>query len=175
MSGELYYGVHIVSFAHGEETKPISQMHSSQLEKGAILVPGTIQLSYKVKESWIQIGLNYAASATCWRLCDDTISTETDVNDMEKQLVFRSLAVVKNATDFPLDLALSSKGCEKQIPPCDQVTSKMEEVYENERYQPILGWGSTWPGHLLPTDPQHWSKRDGSCSTKVYDAKNYLN
>jgi hypothetical protein len=145
------------------------------LEKGAALLPWTIQVSYKDKESWIQIGLNYAASATCWRLCSDTISTEADVNDMEKQLMFRSLAVVTNDTEFPLDLALSSNEHHKQITAYDQVTSKMEEVYENERYQPLLGGGSTWPGHLLPTDPQHWSKRDGSCSRKVYDVKKILN
>ena len=24
----------------------------------------------------------------------------------------------------------------------------------------IIGWGSTFPGHLLPTDPGHWSSAD---------------
>ena len=28
----------------------------------------------------------------------------------------------------------------------------VEEMYENQRLQPFRGWGSTWPGHFLPTD-----------------------
>lgn len=33
----------------------------------------------------------------------------------------------------------------------------VEEVFENERWQPFRGWGHTWPGHFLPTDPvRHW-------------------
>ena len=35
------------------------------------------------------------------------------------------------------------------------------EVFENERFQPFRGWGSTWPGHFLPTDGcGKWSTRD---------------
>ena len=25
-------------------------------------------------------------------------------------------------------------------------------IYENQRWQPIRGWGSSYPGHFLPTD-----------------------
>lgn len=33
----------------------------------------------------------------------------------------------------------------------------VEEVFENERWQPFRGWGHTWPGHFLPTDHvRHW-------------------
>jgi hypothetical protein len=36
----------------------------------------------------------------------------------------------------------------------------VEEIFENERHQPFRGWGSTWPGHFLPTDKVHrWSVR----------------
>ena len=37
----------------------------------------------------------------------------------------------------------------------------VEEVFENQRYQPFRGWGSSWPGHLLPTDCGRWSNRIG--------------
>mmetsp|Transcript_32521 Transcript_32521/g.92225 ORF Transcript_32521/g.92225 Transcript_32521/m.92225 type:complete len:1170 (-) Transcript_32521:1244-4753(-) len=30
-------------------------------------------------------------------------------------------------------------------------------IFENERYQPIRGWGHTWPGHFMPRDFSHWS------------------
>jgi hypothetical protein len=37
------------------------------------------------------------------------------------------------------------------------------ELYENQRYQPFRGWGSTWPGHFLPTDRTlRWSLRDSA-------------
>ena len=39
------------------------------------------------------------------------------------------------------------------------------EVFENERYQPPIGtqggWGSTYPGHLLPTDRARYSNEAG--------------
>ncbi|KAF0699074.1 Aste57867_10347 [Aphanomyces stellatus] len=38
-------------------------------------------------------------------------------------------------------------------------------VYENERYQPFLGFGHTFPGHLLPSDRGHWSNASGIVST----------
>merc|ERR1719248_567890 len=37
----------------------------------------------------------------------------------------------------------------------------VEEVFENQRYQPFRGWGSLWPGHFLPTDCGKWSDRIG--------------
>ena len=37
----------------------------------------------------------------------------------------------------------------------------IEEVFENSRYMPLQGWGSSYPGHLLPTDPcRRWSRLD---------------
>ncbi|EFJ42345.1 hypothetical protein VOLCADRAFT_97625 [Volvox carteri f. nagariensis] len=38
----------------------------------------------------------------------------------------------------------------------------VEEVFENERFQPFRGWGHQWPGHFLPSDRVgHWSDRQG--------------
>ncbi|KAG2431841.1 hypothetical protein HXX76_009334 [Chlamydomonas incerta] len=38
----------------------------------------------------------------------------------------------------------------------------VEEVFENERFQPFRGWGHMWPGHFLPSDRVgHWSDRQG--------------
>lgn len=42
----------------------------------------------------------------------------------------------------------------------------VDEVFENERLQPFRGWGSTWPGHFLPTDKVlRWSLRDPVAGT----------
>lgn len=36
----------------------------------------------------------------------------------------------------------------------------VEEVFENERFQPFRGWGHMWPGHFLPSDRVgHWGDR----------------
>ncbi len=41
----------------------------------------------------------------------------------------------------------------------------VEEVFENERHQPFRGFGSTWPGHFLPTDKIHrWTVRKANPS-----------
>lgn len=40
--------------------------------------------------------------------------------------------------------------------------TQLFEVFENERFQPFRGWGSTYPGHLLPTDRSRFSDRSGS-------------
>ncbi|GAB9473483.1 P-type atpase [Globisporangium polare] len=37
-------------------------------------------------------------------------------------------------------------------------------IFENERYQPFCGFGSTYPGYLLPTDRSRWSDRSGKLS-----------
>ncbi|RLN88329.1 hypothetical protein BBJ28_00012448 [Nothophytophthora sp. Chile5] len=37
-------------------------------------------------------------------------------------------------------------------------------LFENQRYQPFCGFGSTFPGYLLPTDRNRWSDRSGKLS-----------
>lgn len=34
-------------------------------------------------------------------------------------------------------------------------------LFENQRFQPLAGFGSSYPGHLLPTDRGKWSNREG--------------
>ena len=33
------------------------------------------------------------------------------------------------------------------------------EVWELQRWEPFVGWGSSFPGHLYPTDPARWCQR----------------
>lgn len=197
--GKISYGIFFFPLVIGKGKKPPKKGQDLALR------PGMIQVSYKNQECWTDIGLNYAARATCWKLCHDNIATETIVEDGMKQLIFRSLAVVLNVTDFSVDVALSlssespsvlsantgdsDRNLSKAISAIDgntecsvsrsktDVSSEhhninpldgmcaTEEVFENERYQPLIGWGSTW---LLPTDPKHWSRRDFSCSVQEF-------
>lgn len=49
--------------------------------------------------------------------------------------------------------------------------SSIEEqtVYEYQRWQPVVLWGSDYPGHLLPTDPGRWSSADGRRFAGTFD------
>lgn len=50
--------------------------------------------------------------------------------------------------------------------------SSMQEqtLYEYQRWQPVVLWGSDYPGHLLPTDPGRWSSADGRRFAETFDA-----
>ncbi|GMF14165.1 unnamed protein product [Phytophthora lilii] len=39
--------------------------------------------------------------------------------------------------------------------------------FENQRYQPFCGYGSSFPGYLLPTDRKRWSDRSGKISAQA--------
>ena len=37
------------------------------------------------------------------------------------------------------------------------------EIFENQRFSPFFwSWGSSWPGHLLPTDRDQYGNQDGT-------------
>lgn len=73
---------------------------------------------------------------------------------------------------FPLIVKLKSPETGKaageaditvQLFTVDEASSFQEHiVYEFQRWQPIIDWGSTpSPGHFLPTDPGHWCSENG--------------
>ncbi|KAK3257602.1 hypothetical protein CYMTET_33319, partial [Cymbomonas tetramitiformis] len=47
--------------------------------------------------------------------------------------------------------------------------SVQEEVFENQRYQPFVGWGSTFPGHLLLTDRGRYTTRKPSSKQSAWE------
>ena len=96
---------------------------------------------------------------------DQALAVEMGMRQSLKCVTLRSLAVVWNSTDVALDLCVCPK---RMLFSEDAVERVEEEVYENQRYSPIImGWGSTWPGHLLPTDPGKFSDKDLSNSSQV--------
>ena len=55
------------------------------------------------------------------------------------------------------DVEWALEGCE--LSPEEAASAYIEEVFENSRYMPLQGWGSSYPGHLLPTDSvRRWSR-----------------
>jgi len=47
------------------------------------------------------------------------------------------------------------------------LTSDDAVIFENQRYQPFCGYGSSFPGYLLPTDRKRWSDRSGKINAQA--------
>lgn len=148
------------------------EMYAKDLSFGT--KPGDIQVSPAREGPWTTVNLNCAASAVCWRKGHDSIAREVSVKGSNKYLIIRSLVSVLNQTDFSIELCLFSESSNSQLEYSNdhcqgheqQISDNFaqDEVFENEKYHPLLGWGSSCPGHLLPSDPGHWSMRDDSSS-----------
>ena len=70
-------------------------------------------------------------------------------------------ATALDALPATADVEWALEGCE--LSPEEAASAYIEEVFENSRYMPLQGWGSSYPGHLLPTDPcRRWSRLDAA-------------
>ena len=100
------------------------------------------------------------ADGTLWLALDD-LAIAVGAPGTEREL----LARLTSAVDKRLvrELAIKSPDCEPWI-------LADREVWELQRWEPFVGWGSTWPGHLYPTDPSRWTSRDMLRSTMDFDA-----
>merc|ERR1719253_2411303 len=60
----------------------------------------------------------------------------------------------------------------------DRPPMHIQYVWENERRQPLTfaasSWGSSYPGHLLPTDPSRWSNDDGSIHAMRFNTNGFI-
>ena len=72
------------------------------------------------------------------------------------------LARVVGALEKRISAELSQTACESWI-------VQDREVWELQRWEPLIGWGSSYPGHLYPTDPGQWTSRDQRRSTMSFD------
>ncbi|KAL2636221.1 hypothetical protein R1flu_007700 [Riccia fluitans] len=132
---------------------------------------GSLQLSLTPDGPWNQVGLNYALGAAPWQVNEDTMASEFYVEGGVKHLLIRSLVVVQNGTEFDVEVSLcmvSALGSKTSIVENGASDIVEEEVFENQRYQPLIGWGSRWPGHLLPTDPGRYSDRHLKESSEAF-------
>ncbi|PKA57778.1 hypothetical protein AXF42_Ash015155 [Apostasia shenzhenica] len=85
-----------------------------------------------------------------------------------KHAILRALAVIKNETDVKIEISLCPSYMLNKplLNAGDEVTTMVtEDVFENQRYQPITGWGNKSSFH---GDPGHWSTRNFSFSSKDF-------
>lgn len=102
---------------------------------------------------------------------EQSLAVEVSLQQGSKQVKLRSLVTVANNTDMSLTVCIcpfsrlnTPDGGKTSS---DEPDIALEEVFENQRFQPLGGWGSKWPGHLMPTDPGRWSSGDLSSSSQV--------
>ncbi len=84
--------------------------------------------------------------------CDRPYSAETRIVQKSVKLIDPSAGKLQGVADIEVELLT-----------VDEAVSIQEHIiYEYQRWQPVVLWGSTKPGHLLPTDPGKWSTDNGS-------------
>ena len=95
------------------------------------------------------------------------LAAEMGVRNGLKCVTLRSPVIVTNDTDVALEVCVCPMDLLDFADDEGAVEEVREEVWENQRYQPLMGWGSSWPGHLLPSDPARFSAADLTQSSKV--------
>lgn len=94
---------------------------------------------------------------------DDFVALEVVMKNGKKHAVLRSLVTVVNDSDVKLEIvACSLSSIQGSSVYSSTSNTVVEEVFENQRYHPISGWGSS-----QNTDPGRWSTRDFSYTSKV--------
>ncbi|KAH8501006.1 hypothetical protein H0E87_016007 [Populus deltoides] len=103
-------------------------------------------------------------------LHDEFLAMEVAMKNGKKHVIFRGLAIVVNDSDVKLDISICHVSLVHGRDP-SLGTSKLniviEEIFENQSYHPISGWGNKLPG-FRSTGPGRWSTRDFSCSSKDF-------
>ncbi|KAJ6689863.1 hypothetical protein OIU85_006185 [Salix viminalis] len=103
-------------------------------------------------------------------LHDEFLAMEVVMKNGKKHVIFRGLAIVVNDSDVKLDISICHMSLVHGHDP-SLGTSKLniviEEIFENQRYHPISGWGNKLPG-FRSIGPGRWSTRDFSCSSKDF-------
>ncbi|OVA16691.1 Peroxin/Ferlin domain [Macleaya cordata] len=104
-------------------------------------------------------------------LKENFIALEVVMKNGKKHAILRGLATVVNESDVKLDLSVCPVSLLRNRTPLTSEVSHhnavVEEVFENQRYQSISGWGNKWPG-FRGNDPGRWSTRDFSYSSKDF-------
>ncbi|XP_022721975.1 uncharacterized protein LOC111279261 isoform X3 [Durio zibethinus] len=116
--------------------------------------------------SWESIRSLLPLSVVPKSLRSEFIAMEVVMKNGKKHAIFRGLATVLNDSDVNLDISL-----------CHALTIQdsgssshgivVEEIFENQCYQPISGWGNKWSA-LRGNDPRCWSTNDFSYSSKDF-------
>ncbi|KAL1372338.1 hypothetical protein AAHE18_01G196400 [Arachis hypogaea] len=99
---------------------------------------------------------------------NEYVAMEVLMKNGKKHVIFRGLVTVVNDSDVTMNIltSRSSHGIDPS-PGAYSSNTVVEEVFQNQYYQPSYGWSNNWP--LTEHDaPGHWSTRDFSYSSKDF-------
>lgn len=109
--------------------------------------PGFIQISPTREGPWTTVRLNYAAPAACWRLGNTVVASEVSIADGNRYVKIRSLVLVRNYTEFTLDLQLKLNASNEKRRHDNDETQEVygdevvtDEFFETQNYNPDIGW-----------------------------------
>ncbi|KAG0568137.1 hypothetical protein KC19_7G189300 [Ceratodon purpureus] len=150
--------------AKGEKKEKMTGFESKDDIKGADI---GLWLALTPQGPWTGLRSVLPATTIPKEISRRPLAIEVSMQQNQKCVKVRGLVMVVNNTDMALDVCLcpfpllnipdgSTKNSESNV------STIMEEIFENQRYQPFAGWGSKWPGHMMPGDPSRWSNRDYS-------------
>nr|XP_009413254.1 PREDICTED: uncharacterized protein LOC103994598 isoform X1 [Musa acuminata subsp. malaccensis] len=129
---------------------------------------GFIQISPTREGPWTIMRLNYAAPAACWRFGNDVVASEVSVKNGNRYVEIRSLVSVTNNTDFFIDLCLKSNSSSEYSRSADEEINipdrgfdvnkfEMEEFFEIEKNDPLVGWISCSSRIPFASHPKQFS------------------
>ena len=102
---------------------------------------------------------------------NETFGFEVVMKQGQKYTILRSLVINGNDTDITLQVCV----CPHSLLNSLDVGSNFdtgpvvitEEIFENQCYNSLSGWGNKWNSFGTSTDPGRWSNNDYSYSSKV--------
>ncbi|KAK8983318.1 hypothetical protein V6N11_073414 [Hibiscus sabdariffa] len=116
--------------------------------------------------SWESIRSLLPLSVVPKLLQSEFIGMEVMMKNGKKHVIFRGLATVVNDSDVNLDISVCHASMIQDSGSIGHNTV-VEEIFENQRYQPSASWGNKSSG-FQGNDPPLWSTNDFSYSSKDF-------
>ncbi|CAN4127752.1 unnamed protein product [Withania somnifera] len=125
---------------------------------------GFIQISPTKEGPWTTVRLNYAAPAACWRLGNTVVASEVSIADGNRYVKIRSLVLVRNYTEFTLELQLKLNASNEKIRHDNDEIQEVygdevltDEFFETQKYNPDVGWFDANEGTNEVELPSGWN------------------
>ncbi|XP_059076567.1 uncharacterized protein LOC131042467 isoform X2 [Cryptomeria japonica] len=103
---------------------------------------------------------------------NETFGFEVVMKQGQKHAILRSLVTIVNDTDISIQVCVCPHSLlnSPDVRPNSDTRPAVitEEIFENQRYNPLSGWGNKWNSFGASTDPGRWSTNDYSYSSKDF-------
>ncbi|KAJ4956285.1 hypothetical protein NE237_013068 [Protea cynaroides] len=149
------------------ETKTVAILHREMESVNEIDKDSGFWVGLGPEGPWESLRSLLPLSVIPKMLKEDFVALQVVMKNGKKHAIFRSLATVTNDSDVKMDLSVCPISTLHNPALSFSESTVIEEVFENQRYHSISGWGNRWPG-FHGNDPGRWSTRDLSYSSKDF-------